>query len=67
MRIACTGSGNQRHSRPSQFMLDGLLTTGKDIDHSWNNPPLVPIFVTGAILFILGWLIRRLTSSQPGY
>jgi hypothetical protein len=48
-------------------MLDGLLTTGKDIDHSWNNPPLVPIFVTGAILFILGWLIRRLTSSQPGY
>jgi hypothetical protein len=44
-----------------------LLNAGKDIDHSWNNPPLVPIFVTGAILFLLGWLIRRLTSSQPGY
>ena len=31
------------------------------------HPPLVSIFLTGAILFSLGWLIRRLTSSPIGH
>ncbi len=28
-----------------------------------NNPPRFPVFLTGAVLFLLGWLMRRLTSS----
>src|SRR5215470_5494011 len=40
-----------------------LLNVAKDIDQSWNNPPRVPVFLTGLILFILGWLIRRLTAN----
>jgi hypothetical protein len=49
------------------FLLWPLLNIGKDIDQSWTNPPRVPIFLTGAVLFFLGWLIRRLTSAQPGH
>ena len=45
------------------LLLWPLLNMGKDIDHSWNNPPRFPVFITGAILFFLGWLIRRLTLS----
>jgi hypothetical protein len=44
------------------FLFWPLLNLGKDIDNSWNNPPHVPVFVIGAVLFSLGWLIRRLTS-----
>ena len=40
-----------------------LLNAGKDIDHTWVNPPRVPVFLSGAVLFSLGWLIRRLTSA----
>ena len=49
------------------LLLWPILNVGKDFDHSWNNPPRVPIFLTGAILFSLGWLIRRLTSTSPGH
>jgi hypothetical protein len=42
-----------------------LLGVGKDFDRTWINPPRVPIIITGAILFLLGWLIRRLTSAPP--
>jgi hypothetical protein len=45
------------------LLLWPLLNVGKDIDQSWNNPPRFPIFVSGAILFLLGFLIRRLTSE----
>ena len=45
------------------FLLWPLLNVGKDIDNTWNNPPHFPVFLTGAVLFLLGWLIRRLTSS----
>jgi hypothetical protein len=45
------------------LLLWPLLNIGKDIDNSWINPPRFPVFITGAILFLLGWLIRRLTSS----
>lgn len=47
------------------LLLWPLLYVGKDIDNSWNDPPRFSVFVTGAILFFLGWLIRRLTSSPP--
>jgi hypothetical protein len=47
------------------FLLWPLLNVGKDIDNSWNNPPSFPVFLTGAILFLVGWLIRRFTSSPP--
>ena len=47
------------------FLLWPLLNVGKDIDNSWNNPPSLPVFLTGAILFLLGWLIRRFTPSPP--
>ena len=48
------------------FLLWPLLNLGKDIDHSWDNPPRFLVFLSGAILFFLGWLIRRLTASaQP--
>jgi hypothetical protein len=45
------------------LVLGPLLNAGKDIDHTWVNPPRVPVFLTGAVLFSLGWLIRRLTSA----
>jgi len=47
------------------LLLWPLLNMGKDVDHSWNNPPRFRVFITGAILFFLGWLIRRLTLSPP--
>ena len=47
------------------FLLWPLLNVGKDIYNSWSNPPRFPVFLTGAILFLLGRLIRRLTSSPP--
>jgi len=47
------------------FLLWPLLNVGKDIDHTWINPPRVPVFLTGAGLFSLGWLIRRFTSAPP--
>jgi hypothetical protein len=46
------------------LLLWPLLNAGKDIDQSWNNPPRFPIFISGAILFSFGFLIRRLTSDQ---
>jgi hypothetical protein len=46
------------------LLLWPLLNTGKDINKSWNNPPLFQVFVAGGILFLLGWGLRRLTSSQ---
>ena len=48
------------------LLLWPFLNVGKDIDQSWVNPPLVSVFLTGAVFFSLGWLIRRLTSTAPG-
>ena len=48
------------------LLLWPLLNVGQDIDHSWSNPPRVPVFLSGAILFFLGWPIRRQTSTPPG-
>lgn len=46
------------------FLLWPLLNVGKDIDQSWSNPPHFRVFLAGAILFFLGWIIRRVTSSE---
>jgi hypothetical protein len=46
------------------FLLWPLLNLGKDFDHSWSDPPLFRVFLTGATLFLLGWIIRRITSSD---
>lgn len=44
------------------LLLWPLLNLGRDFDHSWNHPPKGPVFLTGAVLFGLGWLVRRLTT-----
>ena len=48
------------------LLLWPILNVGKDIDYTWTNPPRVPVFLTGAILFLLGWLIGRFTSTPTG-
>jgi hypothetical protein len=45
------------------FLLWPLLISAKDIDRSWTNPPLLGTFLAGAILFWLGWIVRRATLS----
>ena len=45
------------------FLLWPLLNVGKDIDPSWNNPPRLAVFVSGAVLFFVGWAIGRFTTS----
>ena len=45
------------------LLLWPILNLGKDIDESWIDPPRFRIFISGAILFLLGFLIRRLTSE----
>ncbi len=46
------------------FLLWPLLNIGKDIDKSWSDPPLFRVFLTGTILFLLGWALRRVASSN---
>jgi hypothetical protein len=46
------------------FLLWPLLNIGKDIDKSWSDPPLFRVFLTGAILFLLGWTLRCVDSSN---
>ena len=46
------------------FLLWPLLNIGKDIDKSWSDPPLFRVFLTGAILFLLGWALRSVASSN---
>jgi hypothetical protein len=50
------------------LLLWPLLNIGKDIDHSWTNPPRLTVFTIGGSLFALGWIIRRATqhaSTDP--
>ena len=49
------------------LLLWPILSSGKDIDYTWINPPQLRVFIIGAILFSLGWLIRRFTSTPTGY
>ena len=46
------------------FLLWPLLNFGKEFDQAWGDPPRLTIFLCGAGLFFLGWLIRRATSRQ---
>ena len=45
------------------LLLWPLLNVGKDIDQSWSDPPRLHVFATGAVLFLLGCTIRRLTTD----
>jgi hypothetical protein len=46
------------------FLLCPLLDVAKDIDKSWSDPPLLRVFLTGAILFLLGWALRCVASYK---
>jgi hypothetical protein len=46
------------------FLLWPLLNMGTSIDQSWDRPPRLQVFVAGAILFFVGWLIRSLTTRR---
>ena len=46
------------------LLLWPLLTYGKDVDARWSDPRRFPVFAAGAVLFGLGWLIRRLTRRE---
>ena len=46
------------------FLFWPLVYLGKNFDESLQDPPLFRIFLAGAVLFFLGWLIRRATSSD---
>jgi len=46
------------------LLLTPLLNLGKHIDKSWANAPHLSVFVAGATLFLLGWILRRLTSPK---
>lgn len=48
------------------LLLWPLLNFGKDIDAEWNHPQWFPMFAAGAVLFGLGWLIRRFTRKKNG-
>jgi hypothetical protein len=45
------------------LLLWPFLILGKDFDNSWSDPPRFRVFLAGAFIFSLGWVIRRLTSS----
>ena len=46
------------------MLLWPLLNSAKDIDASWTDPPILRVFLSGAILFATGWLTRRLTRDR---
>ena len=43
------------------LLLWPLLNMGKDMDPAWTNPPRLIILLSGAVLFSVGWAVRRLT------
>jgi len=45
------------------LLLWPLLNVATDIDQSWSDPPRLHVFAAGAVLFLLGWTIRRLTTA----
>ena len=46
------------------LLLWPLLNIGQDIDQTWSDPPRLPVSIAGAVIFALGWTIRRLTTNQ---
>jgi hypothetical protein len=45
------------------MLLWPLLRYGKGVDDSWDNVPKFRVFLSGAFLCGLGWIVRRLTPS----
>jgi hypothetical protein len=45
------------------LLLWPLLNLVGDVDKSWTNPPGFKVFAAGAVLFGLGWLIRKLAAQ----
>lgn len=46
------------------LLLWPVLNLASDFDKSWTDPPRFKVFAIGAILFCLGWLIRRLAVRE---
>jgi hypothetical protein len=46
------------------MLLWPLLNSAKDIDASWTDPPLLCVFISGAILFATGWLTCRMARNN---
>ena len=44
-------------------LLGPVLNVANNINESWKNLPSFPVFIGGAILFFIGWIIRRIFSS----
>jgi hypothetical protein len=47
------------------LLLWPLLILGKDFDNSWSAPPRFRVFLAGAIIFLLGWVIADSHHLQP--
>jgi hypothetical protein len=45
------------------LLLGPVLHVGNNINGSWELP-VFPVFLIGAVLFLIGWLVRRFTSSK---
>ena len=46
------------------LLLWPILNIGKDLDHSWDNPPRLGVILIGATLISMGWWIRHFTSAR---
>jgi len=62
--IAAQASQILRDFGAGGLLLWPLLVFGQDFDRSWSHPPRAGIFLTGAAVFGLGWLMRRATREQ---
>jgi hypothetical protein len=49
------------------LLLWPLVNFLKEIENSASNPALLPVFCAGGVIFVLGWIIRRLTLSPQGH
>ena len=47
------------------LLLWPVLNVIKGVNDSSNGPPVFPVFCIGGVFFLLGWTIRRFTSSPP--
>jgi hypothetical protein len=48
------------------LLLWPLLNLGKELDSSWTGPQRFPVFLVGAVIFVLGWVARKLASPSFG-
>jgi hypothetical protein len=46
------------------LLLWPLLNLGVSVDQTWDRPPRLPVFVMGAFVFGIGWLIRRFRQGE---